>query len=443
MKSRFLLSVLLIFSSSLYGLKLDRVILGCDLHREYIDFWPLVAKAWKQIVGITPTLALIAPEGVYVDESVGQVIRFDPIPGIPTHMQAQVIRLLLPTLFPEDGCIISDIDMVPCVRDYFVNTIATIPDNCFVVYRDQAYPAHEQHYPMCYNAAKGKVFAELFNVHSKEEIYSKIVEWYNKNAGWYTDERMLYDSLELWSGKKNRCIKLGHGRLPRLDRGYWHFNPTLIKQGYYLDAHCPKPYHLHVTEIDQLAQVLGIPHNYYTAWSVPKIRNQTIDTQHSSYIVPLTTLLMGTKGPVLEMGTDDIVSPMLHVLCQAMGRFLGTTETDLIRLSFFSSLITHNHLVWLMMTPGEEQIRYPTLDKWDNVYGNYQWSVVIMNEKPVERRSDDFAKMRAHADIVLIPHADDAMRAAVKSCRYVLMYDRYEDNCLIVSDTIDVMRWFE
>ncbi len=70
-----------------------------------MDFWPLVAKAWKKIVGIKPTLVFIAPADVEIDETVGEVIRFEPIPGIPTAQQAQVLRLLIPTLFEDEGII--------------------------------------------------------------------------------------------------------------------------------------------------------------------------------------------------------------------------------------------------------------------------------------------------------------------------------------------------
>src|ERR1700737_349362 len=90
--------------SSLIAARIDRVILGCDANPMYIEFWPMVARTWKEIVGVKPTLALIAPSSMVIDESLGDVIRFEPIPGIPTSFQAQVIRLLLPAYFEDEVC---------------------------------------------------------------------------------------------------------------------------------------------------------------------------------------------------------------------------------------------------------------------------------------------------------------------------------------------------
>ena len=120
--------IFLFINLSFYGVihcfKIDRAIVASDTNPMYLDFWPVVAKVWKQVIGIQPTLALIAPPNTIVDESVGDVIRFYPIPGIPTWQHAQMIRMLLPTLFENEVCITSDIDMLPMSRQYtFMNLL--------------------------------------------------------------------------------------------------------------------------------------------------------------------------------------------------------------------------------------------------------------------------------------------------------------------------------
>jgi hypothetical protein len=442
MKRKIGLSCLLLisfFQSS--ALKIDRVIVGCDLHREYIDFWPLVAKAWQQIVGVRPTLALIAPAHIYVDESVGDVIRFDPIPGIPTHLQAQVIRLLLPTLFPDEGCIISDMDMIPCSKDYFVNSVASIPDDCFVVYRDRAYPPSEHHYPMCYMAAKGSVFSEIFGVYNKDEFSTKIKQWYESNLGWHTDQLIVYNALAAWPQAHRRCVKLGHGVPGRIDRGAWRYNAELARKGHYIDAHLLKPYHQYHTAIDQLAHDLGIDHQYNAVRDLPQVKNQPLSS-FSPYLIPLLVVLKETQGPVLEMGTDNYASMWLHQFCAYENRFLATAEGDVIKLSFFSHLISANHLLWLIMNPRESQEKYPTLDKWDNVYSRYQWSIAIINQLPLERRLNDILKMRPYTKVFIVPSPDQEILALAKTFHSFYCYDRYEKSVLIMSDEVDVRAWF-
>jgi hypothetical protein len=230
--------------NSSFGLTIDRVILATDANQNYIQFWPVVAKLWKNLIGVQPTLALIAPDNVKIDEMLGDVIRFQPIPGVKTSLHAQCIRELLPILFPNDVCLLSDIDMLPLNRDYFFQSVENIPDDCFTVYRDKAVLPTDLTFPMCYNAAKGSIFQEVFKVFSIEEIEKKIIAWNQLNLGWCTDEKMLFHYLTRWEKYNTHCIKVGHhvDRSKRIDRINWHYNINSIIQDHYIDCHCPRPY---------------------------------------------------------------------------------------------------------------------------------------------------------------------------------------------------------
>lgn len=253
--SRFIVSHLMLLSIPLHCLKLDRVILATDANPTYIEFWPVVARAWQNIVGLRPTLALIADDSVTVDETLGDVIRFAPIPGVATAQHAQIIRLFLPFYFPDDGCIISDIDMIPLNKDYFIQSIASVPDSCFVVYRDKAYGTAL--FPMCYNAALGKTFAEIFDIAQPSDIAKQIKNWFSLGYGWNTDEILLHRYLTTWQHYHQRCIKLGHAVEPRIDRFDWRYQPSDIANGYYIDAHCLRPYSLYKKEIDLVLSYLN------------------------------------------------------------------------------------------------------------------------------------------------------------------------------------------
>ena len=187
-----------------------------------------------------------------VDESLGDVIRFEPIEGIPTSLQAQTIRLLLPAYFPDDVCIISDIDMIPLNREYFIDSVAGLPEDTFVVYREVAAIPK---FPMCYIAAKGSVFKEVFHINDVAAIKDIITYWHSLNIGWNTDERVLYHCLLQWPLYEKKCIRLGHEAVRRIDR-YWGWQPDdqLLEQGYYIDAHCPRPYSAHKKEIDAIVK---------------------------------------------------------------------------------------------------------------------------------------------------------------------------------------------
>ncbi len=251
-KVLFLLTWLYIFSpASIQAIELNRVILATNNDITYIQFWQVVAPLWSKM-GLKPTLALIADENCVVDTTLGDVIRFDPIPGVSQALQAQAIRLLLPILFPDDGCIISDIDMLPISREYFFEGASHCPDDGFLIYRNGAYGGNEKKYPMCYFAAKGDVFQSVFGISKLEEIDPLLQQWASMGYGWNTDELMLYQYVNDWQISTGKVVYLGHGVGPRIDRMWWFDQLRFLDVRNAIDCHCPRPYSINKQTIDQV-----------------------------------------------------------------------------------------------------------------------------------------------------------------------------------------------
>ncbi len=242
-------------SSSLHALELNRVILSTNSNPKYIQFWPVVAPLWEAM-GLRPTLALIADEDCPIDASLGDVIRFTPLPDIPESLQAQVIRLFLPILFPDEGCLVSDIDMLPVSRSYFFDGAAHCPDDAFLVYRDLAHGWDYPRYPMCYTAAKGKVFGSVFGISEPKDITGAIPYWAGWGYGWNTDELLLYYFLKEWENTGGHVVRLGHDVGPRIDRDFWPENINSIDVSQYIDCHCQRPYSEHKEMIDQIVKAI-------------------------------------------------------------------------------------------------------------------------------------------------------------------------------------------
>lgn len=241
---------------ALWGLVLDRVIISTDRNPTYIDFWPLVSQAWKKFVHVKPTVALIAKADVEIDETLGDVVRFEQIPDIPNWFYAQVVRLLLPAYYPEEVCIVSDMDMLPLNGAYFIDSVKNLPSDSFVVYRDKS--GDGGRYPMCYVAAKGKIFGEMFHVNSLSDIPNIVYDWYKRGFGWDTDEVLLREHAVAWHNITGKCIKLGHDAKRRIDRSNWHYNAVDLKKKHYVEAHMLRPYGWYKTEINKLAQAVGL-----------------------------------------------------------------------------------------------------------------------------------------------------------------------------------------
>ena len=225
-------------------MKIDRVILACDDNPLYQNFWQLVATAWTNM-GIRPTLALVGD--TKIDENFGDVVHIPSIDGISNGFITQVVRAFLPILFPNDVCLLSDIDMMPLNKNYFLKAANPVPDNFLLVYSADAYPT-ELRYPMCYLAAKGAIFQEILTV--KEGNISLIIEgikdWHSEGLGWNTDEVLLGRHIKAWQGFDNQMVLLNRGWSPlakrRLDRARWFINPLFLYFNYYIDAHLPRPY---------------------------------------------------------------------------------------------------------------------------------------------------------------------------------------------------------
>lgn len=236
------------------ALKLDRAILSTNNNPLYVEFWPIVAPIWNAM-GIKPTLALIGDENCEVDESLGDVIRFPTIPGVSDVLQTQAIRLLLPCLFPDDGCLISDIDMIPLSKEYLVDGASHCEEGSILIYRDACYDrATYTYYPMCYVAAKGSVFGAVFEVTNSDDISKKLEYWDSLSLGWTTDEILLYLYVQRWEKEGGSVSKLGDGYLPRLDRMDWPTSWHAIDFSKYIDCHCPRPYSKYKCSIDQIAR---------------------------------------------------------------------------------------------------------------------------------------------------------------------------------------------
>jgi hypothetical protein len=248
-------------------MQINRVILGCDTHLEYLPFWNLTSKAWKEIIGVTPTLVLIADEiPDYLDRTYGEIHLLKPIEGIPTARQAQIVRFFFPSMFPEEICLTSDIDMFPLSSTYFNGLIEQVPEDNLAVYSsDSTMPGFPNHpsFAVGYNAAKGSVFEEIVQG-NMDTWETKLKEWVSEGHKWFTDEIMFYNSWSNWKPRNERTsfFKRGYNKHPdplyinRVDRGNnCNFDMRLLAMGYYYDFHMPRPYSRYKDQIHEIVNI--------------------------------------------------------------------------------------------------------------------------------------------------------------------------------------------
>jgi len=214
---------------ALYNRVLDRVIVSCDSHPNYLDFWPLAAAAWDKM-GVKTTLIVVErpEENIQVDESIGDVIRLElQDESIHTAFAAQAVRLLAPCLYLGENITLADIDIIPLNKEYFFKNLCRGSEDSFIEYRHGCVGSDQV--AMCWNAAKGSVWSDIFGISATMENYQdvfvdRLKEWNPQNYkpvsegacnAWFTDQKLLYKYLSAWSGKHVKLADhiCGHRRL--------------------------------------------------------------------------------------------------------------------------------------------------------------------------------------------------------------------------------------
>ena len=238
-------------------MKLERVVVACNDNPKYLDFWRVVKRAWQEIAGVVCQMVYVGedlPDDLQKDPC---VIHFKPIEGWPTATQAQVIRLLYPALIKCEGAVmVSDMDMIPLQKGFFVDGFSHFSENQFVSLR--GIDENEKQIYMCYVGATPKTWRSMFQIESEDDIRARMRLWSQEypadgshgGQGWCTDQLILYKKVKEWQVEAPERVGLlpWTREIPRLDRGnpmeWIQWNTILelkLLDKFYVDFHM-QPY---------------------------------------------------------------------------------------------------------------------------------------------------------------------------------------------------------
>lgn len=186
-----------------------------------------------------------------------------------------------------------------------------------------------------------------------------------------------------------------------------------------------------------------------TSYASPK-KMYVSPNSYGTHVAPLVTVLMNTQGPVLELGSGDFSTTILHAICARMNRFLLSIESDKEWMRFFIDLENEWHHFQYVpiyencadrnaMTGGHPEL-------WDAVGNDTHWSVVFIDHLPGTRRVVDVQRLRTHTDIFVIHDTETAAygyEPTLSTFKYRYSYMRYTTQTTVVSDTVDVRLFFE
>lgn len=184
---------------SIGPLPFDRIVISTDENEKYIQFWPLVSKAWKKYFPeIKVDLAFVTDKDrddpyILKMSKYGSVTVFNTIDGIPNGNLAKVARYFLASRYLDDVCVCYDIDSLPMQRNYLVNLIQQRMNGFMLAVGAEVYKntPHEGKFPAGFFTATGSLFERLFNPNKCE----------------FTDAVCEFKSLQVFDQKESICNK--------------------------------------------------------------------------------------------------------------------------------------------------------------------------------------------------------------------------------------------
>lgn len=232
-------------------MKLDCILAATNELPLYIEFIPFFINTWKKLYPKIDTKIILIAEKIpeEYEQYIEHIILFKPIKNIPTAFVSQYIRILYPAILNyQNGVMITDIDMVPMNRHFFTKTIESFDNNKFIVLRNYFKTINQ--IAICYNVAIPKVWRDIFGITNIDDINNRLLNNYKEYKGWMHDQLDLYLYVNKWSKKETDVVILEDEDtgFARLNRRCFKLNSDVIQQikdGYYVDYHCNRPYSEH------------------------------------------------------------------------------------------------------------------------------------------------------------------------------------------------------
>jgi hypothetical protein len=233
-------------------MKIKYAIHGSNNNPLYLDFWPVVAKVWKEKFNIIPVLGLVGnEESDLYDDGNGLVIKIKINESQDSALSSQIVRMFI-TKYLDGACIISDIDMIPLSKKYFIDEFDRYSkDDIIILSSHHPQTLKINQYPMCYVVGEGGELSKIFNSNTDwNEFYNKIP----KN-GWTSDQVYLYECISNY-GKDKVKFPFRSFNNDRVDRSFWSYDLIKIHNQEYIDCHSLRPYNQYEKKINDLISLI-------------------------------------------------------------------------------------------------------------------------------------------------------------------------------------------
>lgn len=253
----------------------NRVILSTDDNETYINFWPIVAKAWKKFFDVEVSLAYVSesPDQKLLERmrQYGEVVVYTPVKGIPAGNQAKMARFFLASKYLDDVCMVNDIDTAPLSKEYFHRVLGQRQENELLAVGAELYVGtpHEGKFPIGEITAEGRVFKSLVNPQSLsfEEYINSFVgttvfdhkEAIEVSPSVFSDESLLRVLIQnaIPQGLKTRHVPRNVDiQQDWIDRSWWSVDVNKLNSGNYVLVNFLRPLTSHISYIKPIIEYI-------------------------------------------------------------------------------------------------------------------------------------------------------------------------------------------
>jgi hypothetical protein len=245
-------------------MKVSVVLSSVDSNPAYYKFLPLQVRFWGRW-GVRFVMVMAAPAVPPELEELaaaGHVILWNRDLDLSGPYLGQNLRTWYAARLhlPEDEMVlITDMDMLPLSRAYFMEGLEHIGPRDFVHYRTIAH--HVKDFTMCYNAAHPSVWADITGVRSDDDVsrclrenLPPVYDGQHGGEGWWSDQKVLYRIAVNYPHLRELRRPLRRLDWPDMDRHLAHGDDRYTHL--YDDAHFHRNFDAHARRIaDVVRQV--------------------------------------------------------------------------------------------------------------------------------------------------------------------------------------------
>lgn len=239
----------------------DRIIMGTNEDPTYFDFWKIQVLAHRTFFPYTKlTLAILSDKQRdmnkfhYISEAGVDVRLYAPSKLAPHGNQAKLLRYYCAAQFPDELCVVSDIDTVPMQSAYVEKIVNVVEHNkLLAVGREVLLNGPDSgKFPAHHTSGYGNVFAALYQCQHK--TFAECVEQFIGMRVFdqkenvmnmpfnFSDESLNRALIHLNKVEVKDMIRAIDIKRDWIDRSWWGIDEARLNAGGYIEANLLRPF---------------------------------------------------------------------------------------------------------------------------------------------------------------------------------------------------------